>query len=214
MIFSSYISSLLLLITSIVNIAYALHFEVPASQESKPICIRDFVTEGQLVVVNVLSDGSVGDGQQLNLYVRDSNGNEFRNKKNFAGEIKVAFTSPSTTSFDVCLENISTGNINGRVRNIELDIESGSEARDWNKISANEKLKPIEVELRRIEELADEIVDELAYLKNREERLRDTNESTNARVRNFSFLIIFVLAGLGAFQINHLKEFFKSKHII
>ena len=95
-----------------------------------------------------------------------------------------------------------------------MDIESGAEARDWNKISANEKLKPIEVELRRVEEITDEIVDELTYLKNREERLRDTNESTNRRVRNFSILVIIVLSSLGVWQVNYLKNYFKTKHII
>lgn len=192
----------------------ALHLDVPAVSHPDPVCIRDFVNEGQLVVINVQSDGSVGDGQRLNLYVRDSNGNEFRNKKDFAGDIKVAFTAPSTSSFDVCFENIAQSQGRSLSRSVELDTEIGSEARDWNMISANEKLKPIEVELRKIEELTDEIVDELAYLKNREERLRDTNESTNSRVRNFSLLIIVILACLGAWQVNYLRNFFKAKHII
>lgn len=192
----------------------ALHLDVPALSRPDPVCIRDFVNEGQLVVINVQSDGSVGDGQKLNLYVRDSNGNEFRNKKDFAGEIKVAFTAPSTSSFDVCFENIAQSQGRSMSRSVELDTEIGSEARDWNMISANEKLRPIEVELRKIEELTDEIVDELAYLKNREERLRDTNESTNSRVRNFSLLIIVILACLGAWQVNYLRNFFKAKHII
>ena len=75
-------------------------------------------------------------------------------------------------------------------------------------------MKPIEVELRRVEEITDEIVDELTYLKNREERLRDTNESTNRRVRNFSILVIIVLSSLGVWQVNYLKNYFKTKHII
>ncbi|CCF58478.1 hypothetical protein KAFR_0E03260 [Kazachstania africana CBS 2517] len=204
-----------LILFCLVSVINCLHFELPASKTPEQVCIRDFVNEGQLVVININSDGRVGDGQELNLYVRDSNGNEYRNKKNFAGDVRVAFTSPSSTSFDICLENIATfaGGVS-KSRSIELDIESGSEARDWNLISANEKLKPVEVELRRVEELTDEIVDELAYLKNREERLRDTNESTNSRVKYFSILIIIVLTSLGAWQINYLRNFFRSKHII
>lgn len=192
----------------------ALHLDIPATMHPDPICIRDFTNEGQLVVLHVHSDGSVGDGQKLSLFVRDSHGNEFRNKKDFAGDIKVAFTAPSTSSFDICFENVAQSQGRSMFRSIELDTEIGSEARDWNLISANEKLKPIEVELRKIEELTDEIVDELAYLKNREERLRDTNESTNSRVRNFSILIIVILACLGTWQVNYLRNFFKAKHII
>lgn len=195
-------------------LASALHFDIPATTKPEQFCVRDFVSEGQLVVIDLNIDGSAGDGQTLNLYVRDSVGNEYRRKKGLVGEVRVAFTAPSTTSFDVCLENVASYSGRSMSRAVELDIESGSQARDWNMISASEKLKPIEVELRRIEELADEIVDELTYLKNREERLRDTNESTNRRVRNFSILVIIVLVSLGLWQINYLKNYFKAKHII
>ena len=166
------------------------------------------------MVINVNSNGRVGDGQILNLYVRDIVGNEYRKLKDFAGDIRVAFTAPRSISFDICFENIANVVGNTMYRAIELDIESGSEARDWNLIRANEKLKPIEVELRRIEEMTDEIVDELTYLKNREERLRNTNESTYERVTRFSILIIIVLGSLGVWQINYLRNYFRSKHII
>ncbi|SCU89088.1 LANO_0D03884g1_1 [Lachancea nothofagi CBS 11611] len=196
------------------SICLAVRFEIPAFPKPEPICVRDFVSEGQLVVVNIESDGSVGDGQVLNLVIRDSVGNEYRRKKDFAGPIKVAFTAPSSAAFDVCLENQLQTRGRSLSRSVELDIESGSQARDWNKIQSTEKLKPIEVELRKVEELTDEILDELAYLKTREERLRDTNESTNRRARNFSILVICVLISLGAWQMNYLRNYFKAKHII
>lgn len=207
-------ASILLLCFMLLRQAFGLRFDIPASKKSEQVCVRDFVSEGQLVVIDINSDGSVGDGQQLNIYVRDSNGNEYRRKRDFAGEVQVAFTAPQSTAFDVCFENLAQANGRSLSRSIELDIESGSEARDWNKIQASEKLKPVEVDLRRIEELTDEIVDELNYLKAREERLRDTNESTNRRVRNFSMAVIFVLVALGAWQINYLKSYFRAKHII
>lgn len=38
-----------------------------------------------------------------------------------------------------------------------------------------EKLKPLEVELRRLEDLSESIVNDFAYMKKREEEMRDTN---------------------------------------
>ena len=38
-----------------------------------------------------------------------------------------------------------------------------------------EKLKPMELELRRLEDLAESIVNDFAYMRAREEEMRDTN---------------------------------------
>lgn len=42
-------------------------------------------------------------------------------------------------------------------------------------IAKVEKLKPLEVELRRLEDLSESIVNDFAYMKRREEEMRDTN---------------------------------------
>ncbi|KAK6459649.1 emp24/gp25L/p24 family/GOLD-domain-containing protein [Scheffersomyces xylosifermentans] len=209
--------SLYLIVSFLITAISALYLDVPASPSPQPVCIRDFVSEGQLVVVNIKTDGSVGDGQRLDLHIFDSIGNEYRRKQNVAGQIKVAFTSHHNAAFDVCFTNHMDGkwNKNAKVsREIELDIESGAAARDWNAIQASEKLKPVEVELRRIEEVTAEIVSELQYLKRREEKMRNTNESTNSRVKWFSILVIFALVTLGVYQIQYLRHYFKVKHII
>lgn len=38
-----------------------------------------------------------------------------------------------------------------------------------------EKLKPMEVELKRLEDLADAVVNDFAYMRQREQEMRDTN---------------------------------------
>lgn len=99
-------------------------------------------------------------------------------------------------------------------RHIELDIDIGADAKDWSAIQAGEKLKPVEAELRRIEETVGEIVAEMDYLRAREQKLRDTNESTNERVKWFAFVTMGMLVGLGAWQIMYLRAYFRSKHLI
>jgi hypothetical protein len=94
-------------------------------------------------------------------------------------------------------------------RSIELDIDIGADARDWSAIQAQEKLKPVELELRRIEEVVGEIVTEMDYLRMREQKLRDTNESTNERVKWFAFGTMGMLVGLGAWQIVYLRAYFR-----
>jgi hypothetical protein len=54
-------------------------------------------------------------------------------------------------------------------------------------------LKPIEVELRRIEDVITEIVNDMDYLRYREQSMRNTNESTNERVKGFAVLTSIIL---------------------
>jgi p24 family protein delta-1 len=94
-------------------------------------------------------------------------------------------------------------------RHVELDIDIGADAKDWSAIQAQEKLKPVETELRRIEEMVLEIVNEMDYLRSREQKLRDTNESTNERVKWFAFGTMGMLVGLGAWQVVYLRAYFR-----
>ncbi|CUM67300.1 uncharacterized protein PRCAT00004993001 [Priceomyces carsonii] len=210
-------SAIILFFALLIASVNALQLEIQAKKSPQATCIRDFALQGQLVVVNIKTSGRSGDGQQLDLRVVDLLGNEHRHKSDIAGSTKVAFTSHHNAAFDVCFENHLVGHGSSRsnlYREVELDVESGASARDWNALQTAEKLKPVEVELIRIKETTQEIVSELQYLKRREEKMRDTNESTNSRVKWFSILIIGSLVGLGAWQIQYLRYYFKVKHII
>jgi hypothetical protein len=54
-----------------------------------------------------------------------------------------------------------------------------------------------------------EIVAEMDYLRSREQKLRDTNESTNTRVKWFAFGTMGMLVALGAWQVVYLRAYFR-----
>ncbi|KAK6434055.1 vesicle coat component [Oleoguttula sp. CCFEE 5521] len=198
----------------------ALKFDIQAhpghESASKERCIRNFVAKDQLVVVTAKISGSRGDGMVLNLHIKDAIGNDYARPRDVAGENRYAFTSHSDSAFDVCFENILTAThpVMSPSRSVELDIDIGADAKDWSAIQAGEKLKPVEAELRRVAEVANEVVSELEYLRTREIKLRDTNESTNERVKWFAVGVMGTLVGLGAWQIVYLRAYFRSKHLI
>ncbi|EMC92478.1 hypothetical protein BAUCODRAFT_38548 [Baudoinia panamericana UAMH 10762] len=198
----------------------ALKFDIqahPGSESaSQERCIRNFVSKDQLVVVTATVSGSRGDGQTLNMHIKDAVGNDYHRPRDIAGEARYAFTSHADSAFDVCFENILTSSqpVMTPTRSIELDIDIGADAKDWSAIQAGEKLKPMEAELRRLSESAKEVVDEMEYLRSREMSLRDTNESTNERVKWFALGTMGMLVALGVWQIVYLRAYFRSKHLI
>ncbi|CAB1339774.1 unnamed protein product [Coregonus sp. 'balchen'] len=121
------------------------------------------------------------------------------NLKEDATKGKFAFTTEDYDMFEVCFESKSpmgTGRIPDQL------------------IAKVEKLKPLEVELRRLEDLSESIVNDFAYMKKREEEMRDTNESTNTRVLYFSIFSMCCLIGLATWQVFYLRRFFKAKKLI
>lgn len=164
-------------------------------------------------------------------------GNEYGRAKDIVGEQRTVFTSHADAAFDICFENLLEGRtsffpgislrsaerrtddshdaaatdkyVENPVRSVELDVDIGADAKDWSAIQATEKLKPVETELRRIEEMVAEIVNEMDYLRLREQKLRDTNESTNTRVKWFGMCTTFLLIGLWAWQIMYLRAYFR-----
>ncbi|KAH7135370.1 endoplasmic reticulum vesicle protein 25 precursor [Dendryphion nanum] len=210
-----------LLLLVALPIVSALKFEIHAVQQHDAAkyerCIRNFVAKDQLVVVTAIVSGQRGDGQTLNIHIRDAMGNDYGRPKDVYGENRYAFTSHADSAFDVCFENVLNQNRAGNMnpsRNVELDIDIGADAKDWSAIQAGEKLKPVEAELRRIEEVIAEVVGEMDYLRGREQKLRDTNESTNERVKWFALGTMGMLVGLGAWQVVYLRAYFRSKHLI
>lgn len=77
-------------------------------------------------------------------------------------------------------------------REVNLSLKHGVEAKNYDdvcdrvsphtpdiffflQVGKAEKLKPMELELRRLEDLAESIVNDFAYMRAREEEMRDTN---------------------------------------
>lgn len=59
-----------------------------------------------------------------------------------------------------------------------------------------------------------EVVKEMEYLRSREQKLRDTNESTNERVKWFAFGTMGMLVGLGAWQVVYLRAYFRYAFLL
>jgi len=219
MAFTQSISHFLCALLFFIAVAESLKFDLQAyhhHEKKSERCIRNFVSKDTLVVVTATVGGIQGDGMTVNMHIKDAVGNEYGKPKDVAGEKRMAFTSHADAAFDVCFENLLTGGTPPReaIRHVELDIDIGADAKDWSAVQATEKLKPVETELRRIEEMVAEIVTEMEYLRGREQKLRDTNESTNTRVKWFAWSTMGILVALGVWQIMYLRAYFRSKHLI
>ena len=99
-------------------------------------------------------------------------------------------------------------------KEVSIKIKHGVETKDYDTLAKANKLKPLEVELSRLEDLSAAIVSDFAYMKQREEEMRDTNESTNNKVLYFSIFSMCCLMSLAIWQVLYLRRYFKAKKLI
>lgn len=126
---------------------------------------------------------------------------------------------------------------------MHLDIQVGEHAVDYANVAQKEKLTELQLRVRQLLDQVEQISKEQNYqrvynnsssfnLKNnekhnvhfsnvlslilqyREERFRQTSESTNQRVLWWSLIQTAVLLLMGYWQMRHLKSFFEAKKLV
>ncbi|XGW05246.1 hypothetical protein V3C99_015991 [Haemonchus contortus] len=203
------ITSLTLL--ALVTIACGIRFHVPANNKK---CMKEEIHKN--IVVTGEYEFSEGIGYTGSVHVTDTRGHTLYKREKFSDlKGKFAFTADEYDIFEICISNhapITTGHV--QPREVSLKMKHGVEAKNYEDLAKAEQLKPLEVELRRLEDLSDQIVKDFAFMRQREEEMRNTNESTNSRVLYLSIFSMLCLLALAIWQVMFLRNYFKAKKLI
>lgn len=153
---------------------------------------------------------------KTDLLILDSKGHKLYAKDD-AQKGKFAFSVDEYEMIEICFETkfeVSYGRAPPPPREVTFQIRHGVEAKNYDDIAKAEKLKPMEAELRRLEDLSDAIVESFNHMRKREDEMRGTNEQTSGRVLYFSIFSMLCLLGLTTWQVLYLRRFFKAKKLI
>lgn len=206
----------LTLVSTITGIRFDLH---PATRR----CLKEEMRKGVVVsgdydVTPVQGTPAIQNLVRVDLAITDSKGHVAFARENI-DKGRFAVTPDEDDIYDYCvishpLVNIPPSQANSAVREVLISMKHGVEAKNYEKLAAVSQLKPLELELTKLEDLSSSIVQDFEYMKQREQEMRDTNESTNSRVFYLSLFSMSCLAVLALWQILYLKKFFKSKKLI
>ncbi|WVR05034.1 endoplasmic reticulum vesicle protein 25 [Kwoniella sp. DSM 27419] len=205
----------ILFLVTLASVAWAVKFDIAAERNPKPRNIWNFAGAHSLVIVTANVPHEHGQRVDIEILDGSERGNVYLSKKDIRGETRLAITTHESADVGVCIKNHLDRGGDWKVsRVVDLDVDIGADATDYNAIANQESLSILEVEMRKLEAVVKEIVDEMGYLQRREMKMRDTNESTNSRVKYFSILITVGIIALGVWQLVHLRSFFKRKYLI
>ncbi|PWN98916.1 hypothetical protein FA09DRAFT_338189 [Tilletiopsis washingtonensis] len=214
----------LLLLLSQLPSARAIKFDLTSTSAGPVKCIWNYALSDTLVVVtvNTKAHNSVEPAGEQRIDVEVVDGSKHNNiylsKKGIGkAETRMAINTHSHADLGVCFRNVLRKGLSAnppRITTIDLDVDIGADAVDYNAIANQESLSGLETEMRKLEAVATEIVNEMDYLKKREGKMRNTNQSTNSRVENFAWLTLIALLALGSWQVFYLRSFFKRLYLI
>ncbi|KAJ1961238.1 vesicle coat component [Dipsacomyces acuminosporus] len=202
----------------LVGMVSALEFDLAAGPEAlnERRCLSQWLPMGTHVKVKAKALPGFP-GQAINMEIHDDSPhmNQYGARKHL-DDVSLRFDTQAHANVIVCFHNILDPSYphDGRSLTIQFKMDSGALANDYRKLQHEEKLKPMEVELRRTASILDDIQDELQYLKARESTLRDANEAMNAQVKRFTFFSIAVLISVAVYQVVYLRHFFQQKKLI
>lgn len=130
-------------------------------------------------------------------------------------EGRFAYTSALGGEFSICFHsNSSRWFGQPRKFRVDLSLEVGEGALNYEEIAKKEHLTELETEIRRLTDKARDIVREQAYQREREIQFRKTSETTAGRLQYWSAFQSFVVLSSAAFTVMHLKQYFIRKKVL
>lgn len=176
-------------------------------------CLREELREN--ILVKGVYEVTPVDNQQVDYVVRDSKNHILAQKEDISSG-KFTFSVENYDIFEICFSSKVSSNEyhQGAVQEVFVDIKTGVEAKSYEGIAESFKLKPLEMDLKRLEDFSEAIVLEFKDMKMRADEMRNTNESTNKRVLYFSLFSMICLIMLATWQVFYLRRYFKAKKLI
>uniref|UniRef100_A0A7S2TF84 GOLD domain-containing protein n=1 Tax=Lotharella oceanica TaxID=641309 RepID=A0A7S2TF84_9EUKA len=177
--------------------AQGIHFDLPGRTQK---CLGEEVEKGDLIIATYKSQ----EGRILTVTVTDHVGQQIYQKTVKGGKYTV--TASANGAQRTCFFNTEA-----MPTVVDFDIKRGLEAKDYGNIADKNSLKPLELELLRLEDIIKYIQTEFQRMEANEQEQTNINNSTNSMVFWFSIFSMFCIVGINAAQIYFLVQYFRDK---
>ncbi|KAL9657309.1 hypothetical protein ABK040_011529 [Willaertia magna] len=200
------------LILNIVN-STILHLD-GTTKQTKKVCFQEHLVGDSTIQVRIKRlDNSLGsiNGNELKVKIKDIYGNHLKDDVLHALQSNVFFRTPAGgyANYEICISNMVS-----KVIPIEVSIDVDNGREEAEQVESKEHIDKIGNVLQQLKEQILAVSENQDYFKTREERFRQTTESTADRVFYVGLLQFLVLIGACVWQMTSLKSFFKKKKLL
>jgi len=99
---------------------------------------------------------------------------------------------------------------------MKMDFEflSGVSAKDYSAIAKKSNLKPIELNIKKLEDMTNYVVKEFTKMISNEEENLALNDSLSNRIITFSMITILAMVILGTIETLYIRNYLKRRKVI
>ena len=92
---------------------------------------------------------------------------------------KFAFNSPANGEYVFCFKNLDN-----KEKVIKFDVHSGVKAKDYSSVAQKDHLKPLETQLRLLEDLSYETINKYRKIRDMEDKIYNDNGKLKHKNKN------------------------------
>eukprot|EP00760_Papus_ankaliazontas_P037574 PhM_4_TR8554/c0_g1_i1/m.35234/K20346/TMED4_9_11; p24 family protein alpha len=185
----------------------AFYFEIPAGQS---VCFSEEFSHEATPVFMHYSVPNLASGESVAVRVADPTGTQRAFETSVKKEDTLSFTASNTVgAYSMCFTIPSAS---GPVK-MYLEIDTHQQRHDET-LAGKSLLEGYHAKAKQVLEAVRDVNDRTAHLVARHDRFQETSSSTYSRLMWWALLHIVIILATVAWQVTHLKTFFRQKKLV
>ncbi len=123
--------------------------------------------------------------------------------------MKIAFTASEAGNHQLCFDNESN-----QQHKVDFEFLSGVNAKDYSDIAKKSNLKPIELNLKKLEDMISYILHELSGMMSYEENSLAVNDALSNKIILFSMITLVAMIVIGLVETFYIQKFLRNRKLI
>jgi hypothetical protein len=159
-----------------------------------------------LIILAIFSVQADQDKIAVNLF--DPNGTSVYEKVENS-KVKIAFTASESGNHQLCIVNKSSN-----ATKINFEFLTGVAAKDYSDIAKKSNIKPVELNLQKLEDMVSYLIRELSNLMLNEEHALNFSDTLSNKIIMFSLITLVSMIFIGLFETIFIQKYLQRRKII
>lgn len=120
-----------------------------------------------------------------------------------------SLTAPNTGSYTLCIHNNAANDFD-----VSMEFLSGINAKDYSIVAKQSSLKPLELNLKKLDDTIQYIITEMSNIVTYQEKSLAVNDELGGKIILFSCITMLTMLVVGVFETVYIQKYLTNKKII